>query len=112
MKTIIYFILSLLTILYVGILCFMNIYGDVTALGTWGTILTYIELYGGIVIVFLYAFINFFGSPLKAVFFTLLVLVMVIYLLTIFLPSFFRGIFGMNDSAQAAISVAKTWLHF
>ncbi len=89
MKTILYFILSLLTIVYVGLMCYLNIYPDAVNAGTLiGNILKYVQLYGGIVLVFVFAFVNFFGSPLKAVFFTILIIVAIAFIVTAVVPQF------------------------
>ena len=89
MKSIAYFILAVLTIAYIGILCYINIaqptgaaYGD-------------ISIYGGLVIALAYAAINFFGNPLKIVFFILLILAVVVLILTIAIPDVFRSLFGI-----------------
>ncbi|MBO5394753.1 MAG: hypothetical protein J6A28_02485 [Clostridia bacterium] len=89
MKKILYFILAIITLAYVGVLCYANI---ATNEPTW---IYYIELYGGLVIALAYAAINFFGSPLKIVLFILLVLAVVVLVLTIFIPEFFRELFGI-----------------
>ena len=98
MKTVLYFVLSIAVIIYVAALCILNIVGlsGVLAWGAIGTIINGIATYGGIAIVFLFAFINFFGSPLKVVFFVLLILVLIIYILTLAIPSFFQGLFGVK----------------
>lgn len=89
MKTVLYFVLSLLTIVYVGILCYLNICPDAVTTGTViGEILKYVQLYGGVVLVFVFAFVNFFGSPLKAVFFTILIVVAIAFIVTAIIPQF------------------------
>ena len=89
MKTVLYFILSILTIVYVGFMCYLNIFpDDVNATTVLGQILKYIQLYGGIVLVFVFAFVNFFGSPLKAVFFTILIIVAIAFVITAVVPQF------------------------
>ena len=99
MKSILYFILAVLTIIYIGFLCYVNIVG----LENVAQALNYVAIYGGLVIALAYAAINFFGSPLKTVFFVLLVVAVMVLILTIALPDAFRGLFGMNgnDNTEA-----------
>ncbi len=92
MKSIIYFILAVLTIVYIGFLCYVNIAQPA------GAIIEYISVYGGLVIALLYAGINFFGNPLKIAFFILLVLAVVVLILTIAIPDVFRNLFGILGS--------------
>ena len=89
MKKTLYFILACLTIIYIGFLCYVNIAG---ATSEWSY---YLSVYGGLAIALLYAAINFFGSPLKIVFFVLLVLATIVLVLTIAIPDVFRQLFGI-----------------
>lgn len=89
MKSTLYFILALLTLAYIGLLCYVNIAVDVA---TW---MHYVSMYGGVGIALLYAAINFFGSPVKVIFFILLVLAVVVLILTIVLPDTFRSLFNI-----------------
>ena len=89
MKKILYFILACITIIYIGVLCYANIALDVPS---W---IYYIEVYGGLVIALAYAIINFIGSPLKIVFFILLILAVVALILSICIPDTLRQFFGM-----------------
>ena len=91
MKSILYFILACLTICYIGFLCYVNIVG-VSA--DW---MSYVAIYGGLVIALAYAAINFFGSPLKVIFFILLVLATVVLILTIAIPDAFRSLFKVAE---------------
>lgn len=97
MKSIVYFILSVCVIIYVAVLSVINIYGTVAVelWGVGGQIMLGIASYGGIAIVFLYALVNFFGNPLKTVFFVLLVLALIIWILTLTIPGVFRNLFGI-----------------
>ena len=89
MKTALYFILSILTIVYVGFMSYINVVPTaIDPSTTFGMILQIISQYGGVILVFVFAFVNFFGSPLKAVFFTILILVAIAYVLTIIIPRF------------------------
>ena len=89
MKKIIYFILAVVTIVYIGFLCYMNISGNTSQ------ILNYISVYGGLAISLAYALVNFTGNPLKIVFLILLIVAVVVLVLTIAIPDFFKGIFGL-----------------
>lgn len=89
MKKILYFVLACLTIVYIGFLCYVNIAGISAG---W---MNYVAVYGGLVIALLYAAINFFGSPLKIVFFILLIVSVVVLILTIAIPDVFRQLLGM-----------------
>ncbi len=98
MKSVVYFILAVLTIVYIGFLCYVNIAEPA------GAVIEYISVYGGLLIALLYAGINFFGNPLKIVFFVLLILAVVVLILTIAIPDVFRNLFGVvveNDPVEA-----------
>ena len=88
-KKILYFILAVITIGYVGILCYANL---APVIPEW---VGYIKIYGGLCIALAYAAINFFGSPLKTVFFILLILSVVFLVLTIFIPDMIRDLLGI-----------------
>lgn len=100
MKKILYFILAILTIVYICFLCYANLLG-LANLPEW---LNYLAVYGGLVIALLYAAINFFGSPLKIVFFILLILATVVLILTIVMPDQFRELFKMVENNKEIIS--------
>ncbi len=89
MKSIVYFILAVLTIAYIGFMCYVNI------AGTNSDVEYYISVYGALAIALAYAGVNFFGNPLKIVFFVLLVLAVIILILTIAIPDVFRSLFGV-----------------
>lgn len=89
MKSIVYFILACLTIIYIGFLCYVNI------AGTKSDIEYYVSVYGALAIALAYAGVNFFGNPLKIVFFILLVLAVIVLILTIAVPGIFRSLFGI-----------------
>lgn len=97
MKSVIYFILAILTTGYIGFLCYVNIVG----LENVSQILNYVAIYGGLVIALAYAAINFFGNPLKIVFFILLVIAVIVLILTIAMPDAFRELFKMNAETPA-----------
>lgn len=98
MKKIIYFIFALITIVYLAFLCYYNI------TNVSSQVLDYIAIYGGLVIALMYAAVNFFGSPLKIVFFVLLVLMVIVLILTIAIPDVFRNLLGI-ESAEAVLNI-------
>ena len=98
MKKIIYFIFALITNVYVAFLCYYNI------TNVSSQVLDYIAIYGGLVIALMYAAVNFFGSPLKIVFFVLLVLMVIVLILTIAIPDVFRNLLGI-ESAEAVLNM-------
>ena len=98
MKKIIYFIFALITIVYVAFLCYYNI------TNVSSQVLDYIAIYGGLVIALMYAAVNFFGSPLKIVFFVLLVLMVIVLILTIAIPDVFRNLLGI-ECAEAVLNI-------
>lgn len=87
MKTILYFVLAILTIGYIALLCYCNVAVEVNET------VRLIANYGGLAIMLAYAAINFFGSPLKIAFFILLVLATVFLILTAVIPDTFRELF-------------------
>ncbi len=101
MKRVLYFVLACLTIIYIGFLCYTNIVG-MTA--DW---MYYLSVYGGLSIALLYAAINFFGSPLKIVFFVLLIVATIVLVLTIVMPDVFRQLFKIGESAEGFINLIK-----
>lgn len=101
MKSILYFVLACLTVVYIGFLCYVNIVGS-TAM--W---MTYISVYGGLAIALAYAVINFFGNPLKMVFFILLIIAVVVLILTIAIPDVFRKLFNIAHDGSSFIKYFK-----
>lgn len=89
MKTILYFVLAVLTIGYIALLCYCNVAVEVNQT------IQMIANYGGLAIMLAYAAINFFGNPLKIAFFILLVLATVFLILTAVIPDTFRNLFGI-----------------
>lgn len=87
MKTILYFVLAILTIGYIALLCYCNVAIEVNET------VRLIANYGGLAIMLAYAAINFFGNPLKVAFFILLVLATVFLILTAVMPDTFRELF-------------------
>ncbi len=101
MKSIVYFILACLTIVYIGLLCYVNIYGAENI----SKVIYYLSIYGGLGIALLYAGVNFFGNPLKVVFFILLIVMVILLILTIAMPGVFRNLFHIGDSAKAILAL-------
>lgn len=98
MKKLIYFVLSILAVAYIGVLVLdsVGVLG-VESLGGFATFLYYFKTYGGVAIVFLYACTNFTGNIFKIVLFILLLLMTVLFLL-VQVPAineFFRSILGI-----------------
>lgn len=96
MKKAIYFILAILTIVYFAFMCYFNLARGIS-FSTDDWILN-IAMYGGSAIALVLAIVNFLGNPLKGIFFTLLALVVIVFVLTLFIPDFFRNLFGMNGA--------------
>ncbi len=98
MKTVIYFILSICAIVYIAALSTLQICGAelVASWGTIGTILAGIATYGGIALILLFARVNFFGNPIKVVFFILLILAAIFYVVSCAAPGLLQGLFGIG----------------
>ena len=98
-KKVIYFVLSILAIAYIGTLV-ADAVGilDVAVLGDFAIALDYFKIYGGVAIVFLYACTNFTGNIFKIVLFILLVLMAILFVLVQIEPvnDFFRSILGLT----------------
>lgn len=97
MKKILYTILSVLSIAYIAFLI-VDIIGDQEIinlnLGDFQKIFDLIVRFGGVAIIFCFALVNFAGSPLKTVFFILLILAIVIYVVVLIVPDFFANLFA------------------
>lgn len=103
MKKSLYFVLALLTLVYIGFLCYANLIG-LENMPAW---MTYISIYGGLGIALLYAAINFFGNPLKIVFFILLIVMVVLLVLIIAFPDKFRELFKIGQDVNNIIKIIK-----
>ena len=98
-KKIIYFVLSLLAIAYIGtLICDSLGVLSPDILGGFATVLEYFKIYGGVALVFLYASTNFTGNIFKILLFILLLVVAIIFVLVQFAPisDFFKGILGLG----------------
>lgn len=103
MKKILYTILSILSIVYIAFLA-VNIVRTNTAwapdFGWFEKVFKIIVDFGGIAIIFCFALVNFAGSPLKTVFFILLILAIVLYVIVLAAPDFIFNLFGGHASAE------------
>ena len=79
MKKILYTVLSILAIIYIGFLICNEIMraGWQPDMGWFAKWFELIVKFGGVAIIFCFALVNFTGSPLKTVFFILLILAIV-----------------------------------
>lgn len=98
MKTVLYFVLAVLTICYIALLCYCNVAIEVNET------IRLIANYGGLAIMLAYAAINFFGNPIKTVFFILLILATVFLILTAVMPDTFRELFNIIKDNTTMIS--------
>lgn len=108
MKKVLYTILSVLSIVYIVFLALSvikNQTGWNPDMGWFETWFNLIVNFGGVAIIFCFALVNFAGSPLKTVFFILLILAIVIYVIVLAVPDFFYNLFG--GSAEAAYLMLK-----
>ena len=95
MKKIIYFVLSIAVILYIGIMIYVTAVPDLSALGKWGEALRYISLYGSAVLLFAFAVTNFTGNIFKIILLVLLILVSGVYVFVVAFPDYFANLFGL-----------------
>lgn len=97
-KKIMYFVLSVLAIVYIGVLT-CNALGLITeaTLGGFAPALGYFMTYGGVALVFLYACTNFTGNIFKIVLFILLLVVSILFVLVQIpaISDFFKSILGL-----------------
>lgn len=93
MKKVIYTILSILSIVYIGFLI-VNICRGSHTFGGFEKWFDLIVNFGGVAIIFCFALVNFAGSPLKIAFFIALIVVIVLYVIVLAAPNFFIGLFG------------------
>ena len=93
MKKVLYTVLSVLAIVYIGFLICNEIMeaGWQPDLGWFAKWFDFIVKFGGVAIIFCFALVNFAGSPLKTVFFILLILAIVFYIIVIATPQSFTG---------------------
>lgn len=111
MKKVLYTILSVLSIVYIGFLV-LNVIREEghlqIDLGWFEKIFKTIVNFGGVAIIFAFALVNFAGSPLKTVFFILLILAIVCYVIVLCVPEFFSNLFQKKEAVESAVTVVKT----
>lgn len=104
MKKTLYTILSVLSIVYIAFLV-VNVLKTQTGwnpdFGGFEKWFNLIVNFGGIAIIFCFALVNFAGSPLKTVFFILLILAIVCYVIVLAVPDFFFNIFNPSDASAS-----------
>lgn len=97
MKKIIYTILSICAIIYIGFLV-VNVIITKTAwapdMGNFQGVFDFIVNFGGVAIIFTFALVNFAGSPLKVVFFILLIIAIIVYIIALACPDFIYNLFS------------------
>lgn len=97
MKKLIYTILSVCAIIYIGFLI-VNVIIQKTAwapdMGGFQGVFDFIVNFGGVAIIFAFALVNFAGNPLKVVFFVLLILAIVAYIIVLAVPDFIYNLFA------------------
>ena len=96
MKKIVYFILSILGILYIFSLSALVVVPNAAELGWFGQVLHYFNIYGGAAIVFLFAAVNFSGSVWKIILSILLILVTVLYIVATIIPDKIAAAIGFG----------------
>ncbi len=97
MKKLIYTILSVCAIIYIGFLI-VNVIIQKTAwapdMGGFQGVFDFIVNFGGVAIIFAFALVNFAGNPLKVVFFVLLILAIIAYIIALAVPDFIYNLFA------------------
>lgn len=89
MKKILYTILSIASIIYIGFLIVDVVRATTNGLPHLGNFTKFFEFivrFGGIGIIFCFSLLNFSGSPLKMVFFILFIVAVVIYVIVLAIP--------------------------
>lgn len=97
MKKVLYTILSILSIVYIGFLVVHVVRTQTSWDPNMGGFEKWFDLiinFGGVAIIFCFALVNFAGSPLKTVFFILLILAIVCYVIVLAVPDFFYNMFN------------------
>ncbi len=102
MKSVVYFVLSIIGTCLIGILAFLEINAVTNWVSVEGleTAITYVTAFGAIGLLAVFCFTNFVGSPLKIVFFIILVLVVIVYLIVTLKPEWIQQIFGVEQTAM------------
>ncbi len=114
MKKVLYTILSILSIIYIGFMCVDVIRRAnpefLADMGWFTKIYNFIVSFGGIAIIFCFALVNFAGSPLKTVFFILLIVAIICFIIISIVPDFFYNIFKGKETVESAVNAAKVLL--
>lgn len=98
MKKLIYLILSIGVIAYIGVMVYVAAVPNFEALGTWGKVLRYVQMYGGVALLFGFAITNFTGNIFKIILLVLLILVTIFYVVVVACPDYFAELFGLAKS--------------
>lgn len=93
-KKILNFVIAIATIVYVGFLCYFNITRGTFSISD--ELIINIAIYGGCALAVVSAIINMLGMPLKSLFIVILVVFVVVFILTLIVPDWFRSLFGLN----------------
>ncbi len=114
MKKVLYTILSILSIIYIGFMCVDVIRRAnpqfLADMGWFTKIYECIVSFGGIAIIFCFALVNFAGSPLKTVFFILLIVAIICFIIVSIVPDFFYNLFGGKATTEGAVNAARVFL--
>ncbi|HCG58022.1 MAG TPA: hypothetical protein DEV78_02260 [Clostridiales bacterium] len=97
-KKVIYFVLSIAVLAYIGVMIYVACVPDLEALGTGGKALYYISMYGGVLLLVAFAATNFTGNIFKIILLILLILAAIFYLFVIIFPDYFANVFGVAKS--------------
>ena len=107
MKKVLYTILSILSIVYIGFLVVDVMISETGWNPDMGAFTKWFDLivrFGGVAIIFCFALVNFAGSPLKTAFFIVLILAIVAYVIVLAAPDFFYNLFNHPSSTEAFVS--------
>ncbi len=110
MKKALYTVLSILSIIYIGFLA-VNYYkvsnGLTFDMGWFTTWFDMIVNFGGVVIIFCFALVNFAGSPLKTVFFILLIVAILAYVVCLIWSKQIHGLINAGETAGQALALLR-----
>ncbi len=98
MKRLIYFILSICVIAYVGLMIYVAAVPNFASLGTAGEVLRYVSMYGGVALLVAFAITNFTGNIFKILLLILLILVTAFYVFVVAFPDYFADLFGLTEA--------------
>lgn len=108
MKKVGYTILSILSIIYIGFLV-VNVMKTQTDwnpdFGKFEKWFDLIVNFGGIAIIFCFALLNFAGSPLKTVFFILLIVAILAYIIVMAMPDAVWKLFNPGAGSGGGASI-------